>query len=125
MSDADVMVDREQLLARVRMQPSWKHALADHLVGESFQKLRAFLKQKQQDGEVIYPVGAQIFNAFELTPLEQVKVVILGQDPYHGPRQANGLAFSVQRSIPIPPSLRNVFHELSTDLGITSASDIV
>ena len=118
MSDADLSVNREQLLARVRLSPHWKHALADHLVGDSFQKLRGFLKQKQQDGEVIYPVGSLIFNAFELTALDQVKVVILGQDPYHGPRQANGLAFSVQRSIPIPPSLRTVFHELSTDLGI-------
>lgn len=118
MSDADLIADRAQKLARVRMESSWKQALADHLVGESFQKLRDFLKQKQQAGEVIYPVGQLIFNAFELTPLSQVKVVILGQDPYHGPRQANGLAFSVQRSIPIPPSLRNVFHELSTDLGL-------
>ena len=104
MSDADLILDREQLLARVRLQASWKQTLADHLVGESFQSLREFLKQKQQAGEVIYPVGSMIFNAFELTPVPQVKVVILGQDPYHGPRQANGLAFSVQRSIPNPPS---------------------
>lgn len=121
MSDADLMLDREQLLARIRLEPNWKQALADHLVSDSFQNLRGFLKQKQQIGEVMYPSGAMIFNAFELTPLQQVKVVILGQDPYHGPRQANGLAFSVQRSIPIPPSLRNVFHELSTDLGIKAS----
>ncbi|MEC7118424.1 MAG: uracil-DNA glycosylase [Pseudomonadota bacterium] len=122
MSDSDLLPSPEQLLARVRMQSSWKNALSDHLVSDSFQTLRQFLKQQQEAGQVIYPVGSMIFNAFERTPLEQVKVVILGQDPYHGPRQANGLAFSVQRSIPIPPSLRNIFHELSTDLGIKLAN---
>lgn len=87
------------------------------MVGESFQSLREFLKQKQQAGEVIYPTGSMIFNAFELTPLSQVNVVILGKIHIMA-RQANGLAFRLQRSIPIPPSLRNIFHELSTDLGI-------
>jgi uracil-DNA glycosylase len=116
MTDTDL--SHEQKLARVRMEPQWKNALADHLLSESFAALRAFLKERQEQGAVIYPAGPMMFNAFSLTPLDQVRVVILGQDPYHGPRQANGLAFSVQRSLPLPPSLRNIYHELSTDLGI-------
>lgn len=116
MTDTDL--NHEQKLARVRMEPQWKNALADHLLSDSFQSLRDFLKQRQEQGAVIYPAGPMIFNAFNHTPLDQVRVVILGQDPYHGPRQANGLAFSVQRSLPLPPSLRNIYHELSTDLGI-------
>lgn len=110
-----------ELLARVRLEPSWKTALADHLVSDGFQRLRQFIKQQQDAQKVIYPPNAQIFNAFALTPLHQVRVVILGQDPYHGPQQANGLSFSVQRGLPLPPSLRNVFHELSTDLGVAAA----
>jgi uracil-DNA glycosylase len=122
MGMTEAEVSREQKLARVRMEPHWKQALEDPLVSDSFQQLREFIKTRQEQGETIYPPASLIFNAFSRTPLPNVRVVILGQDPYHGPRQANGLAFSVQRSLPLPPSLRNVFHELSTDLGVRPAA---
>lgn len=80
--------------------------------------LRDFLFQEKQAQKIIYPPSKQIFSALNTTPLADVKVVILGQDPYHGPNQANGLSFSVQKGIALPPSLRNIFHELHTDLGI-------
>ncbi len=80
--------------------------------------LRDFLFQQKQAQKTIYPQSKQIFNALNITPLDHVKVVILGQDPYHGPNQANGLSFSVQRGVALPPSLRNIFHELNTDLGV-------
>ncbi len=79
--------------------------------------LKAFLLTEKQQGKVIYPASKNIFNAFNSTPLDQVKVVILGQDPYHGPNQAHGLCFSVQPGIPAPPSLQNMFKELRRDLG--------
>ncbi|ACE84467.1 uracil-DNA glycosylase [Cellvibrio japonicus Ueda107] len=82
------------------------------------QQLRAFLVAEKQMGKVIYPASKNIFNAFNSTPLDNVKVVILGQDPYHGPNQAHGLCFSVQPGIPAPPSLLNMFKELERDLGI-------
>lgn len=118
---APMAESREQMLARVRLEPSWKSALTDHLISPSFQNLRQFIKSKQEEGQTVYPPNPLIFNAFTLTPLDRVKVVILGQDPYHGPMQANGLAFSVQKSIPLPPSLRNIFHELATDLGVPAS----
>lgn len=80
--------------------------------------LRDFLLQEKQQNKVIYPPSSLIFNALNTTPLNQVKVVIIGQDPYHGPNQAHGLSFSVQRGVALPPSLRNIFHELHTDLGV-------
>ncbi len=80
--------------------------------------LRDFLFQEKQAQKIIYPPSKQIFSALNITPLDHVKVVILGQDPYHGPNQANGLSFSVQKGIALPPSLRNIFHELNTDLGV-------
>src|SRR5690625_5284361 len=87
-------------------------------VAQSYmQELKAFLLAEKQAGKVIYPASTQIFNAFNSTPLEQVKVVVLGQDPYHGPGQAHGLCFSVQPGVPTPPSLRNIFKELQRDLG--------
>lgn len=78
----------------------------------------AILLQEKQQNKVIYPPSSLIFNALNTTPLNQVKVVIIGQDPYHGPNQAHGLSFSVQRGVALPPSLRNIFHELHTDLGV-------
>jgi uracil-DNA glycosylase len=81
-------------------------------------QLKAFLLSEKQQGKVIYPPSKNIFNAFNSTPLDQVKVVILGQDPYHGPNQAHGLCFSVQPGVPAPPSLQNMFKELNRDLGI-------
>ncbi len=83
-----------------------------------FQDLLAFLNQRAQAGAIIYPPKGQWFRAFELTPLSQTKVVILGQDPYHNPEQAQGLSFSVPEGMTLPPSLRNIYQELETDLGI-------
>ncbi len=80
--------------------------------------LRQFLRDEKAAGKIIYPPGAQIFNALDSTPLPQVKVVILGQDPYHGPGQAHGLCFSVAPGVPAPPSLKNIFKELQRDLGL-------
>src|SRR5688572_33244918 len=82
------------------------------------QALREFLQEQKQQGKVIYPAGKNIFNAFNSTPFDDVKVVILGQDPYHGPGQAHGLCFSVQPGVPTPPSLVNIYKELKRDLNI-------
>ena len=82
-------------------------------------KLRQFLAEEKKLGKTIYPPAPDYFNAFNTTPLSQVKVVILGQDPYHGVGQAHGLCFSVRRGIAVPPSLHNIYRELSTDVGAT------
>ena len=102
----------------VKIEQSWKDALAGEFEKPYFAELVRFLHQEKADGKVIYPPGSQIFHAFDLTPVPKVKVVILGQDPYHGPGQAMGLSFSVPRGVPAPPSLRNIFKEIETDLGI-------
>ena len=102
----------------VKIEQSWKAALAGEFEKPYFAQLVRFLNGEKAAGKVIYPPGSQIFRAFELTPVEQVKVVILGQDPYHGPGQAMGLSFSVPDGVPAPPSLRNIFQEVETDLGI-------
>lgn len=102
----------------VKIEQSWKNALAPEFGKPYFEQLVRFLHGEKAAGKVIYPPGSQIFRAFELTPVEQVKVVILGQDPYHGPGQAMGLSFSVPDGVPAPPSLRNIFQEVETDLGI-------
>jgi len=102
---------------RVRLEPGWKQALASEFSSDYMTRLRAFLLAEKQQGKVVYPPGSQIFNAFEHTPFDQVKVVILGQDPYHGPGQAHGLCFSVPEGVPPPPSLINIFKEISRDFG--------
>ena len=102
----------------VKIEQSWKNALADEFGKPYFESLVRFLHQEKAAGQVIYPPGSQIFRAFDLTPVEQVKVVILGQDPYHGPGQAHGLSFSVPANVPAPPSLKNIFKEIETDLGV-------
>jgi uracil-DNA glycosylase len=100
-------------------EPSWKGALESYTASsESFQRLQEFLQQEQGDGVTIYPPPSSVFSALNLCPLNQTKVVILGQDPYHGPNQGTGLAFSVNRGIPIPPSLKNIFREAIDDVGI-------
>lgn len=109
--------EKQAILAKVRMPDDWKKALADELTSDNMDQLRAFLKQQYQAGKTIYPPAPLMFNAFDLTPLSQVKVVILGQDPYHGPGQAMGLAFSVPKTIPKPPSLNNVLKEMADDIG--------
>jgi len=102
----------------VRIEQSWKDALAPEFEKPYFQELVRFLHGEKAAGKVIYPPGSLIFRAFDLTPVENVKVVIMGQDPYHGPGQAMGLSFSVPDGIQTPPSLRNIFKEIDDDLGI-------
>lgn len=102
----------------VRIEESWKQALQSEFEKPYFAGLVASLHEEKARGEVIYPPGSQIFRAFELTPVPQVKVVILGQDPYHNPGQAMGLSFSVPDGVPAPPSLINIFKEISSDLGV-------
>ena len=102
----------------VKIESTWKDALAGEFEKPYFAQLVRFLHQEKAAGKVIYPPGSQIFHAFDLTPVPQVKVVILGQDPYHGPRQAMGLSFSVPDGVPTPPSLQNIFKEIESDMGI-------
>jgi uracil-DNA glycosylase len=102
----------------VKIEPGWKEVLKDEFNKDYFQQLVAFLKMEKAAGKVIYPPGGLIFHAFDATPFNHVKVVLLGQDPYHGPGQAHGLAFSVQPGIKPPPSLVNIFKELQQDLGV-------
>lgn len=101
-----------------QIEPSWKAVLAEEFQKPYFQKIKQTLVEEKQNGKTIYPPGPLIFNAFNLTPFDEVKVVIIGQDPYHGKGQAHGLCFSVPQGIAPPPSLVNVFKELNTDLGI-------
>lgn len=102
----------------VKIESSWKQALQSEFDEPYFAELVRFLHQEKQAGKVIFPPGPQIFRAFELTPLPQVKAVILGQDPYHGYGQAMGLCFSVPEGVPAPPSLKNIFREIENDLGV-------
>lgn len=99
-------------------EPSWLAALETEFQAPYMQDLRRFLQQEKKARKVIYPKSEAVFTALNMTPLDKVKVVILGQDPYHGPNQAHGLCFSVQPGVRIPPSLRNIYQELESDLGI-------
>lgn len=110
---------------RVKLEASWKAVLATEFEQPYMQALADFLREEKQQGKVIYPPGPLIFNALNLTPLPQVKVVILGQDPYHGPGQSHGLSFSVPPGVAIPPSLLNMYKELQRDLNILSPSTVV
>ena len=105
-------------LEKVQLDASWKYGLSDFLLSPKMDQLKDFLVQEKNANKVIYPPSSLIFNALNTTPIANVKVVILGQDPYHGPNQAHGLSFSVQNGVAIPPSLRNIFHELKSDLGV-------
>ena len=102
----------------VKIEQSWKDALAGEFEKPYFASLVRFLHHEKAAGKKIFPPGSQIFKAFELTPLDKLKVVILGQDPYHGPGQAHGLSFSVPEGIPAPPSLKNIFKEIESDMGV-------
>ena len=102
----------------VRIEQSWKDALADEFGKPYFESLVRFLHKEKSEGKRIFPPGSQIFKAFDLTPVAQVKVVILGQDPYHGPGQAHGLSFSVPEGVPAPPSLKNIFKEIESDMEV-------
>ena len=99
--------------------PEWQTALNDEFEQPYMQQLKAFLKQEKQANKVIYPHSQNWFHALEVTPLSKVKVVILGQDPYHQPGQAHGLCFSVMPGVKVPPSLMNIYKELKTDLDVT------
>lgn len=100
------------------LHSSWQQVLGNELQRPYMQELSEFLHAEKQKGKEIYPPGALIFNAFNHTPFDQVRVVIIGQDPYHGPGQAMGLSFSVPQGIKVPPSLVNIYKELATDLGV-------
>lgn len=102
----------------VKIHPSWANVLSAEFQKPYFRALLQFIKNEKAAGKQIYPPGSLIFNAFDSTPFEAVKVVILGQDPYHNPGQAMGLSFSVPKGVAIPPSLRNMYLELETSLGI-------
>ncbi|WP_229710262.1 uracil-DNA glycosylase [Halopseudomonas pertucinogena] len=101
----------------VQLAEDWKQALGDEFDQPYMQQLRAFLLEEKAAGKVIFPPGPLIFNALNSTPLSKVKVVIIGQDPYHGPGQAHGLCFSVQPGVRPPPSLQNIYKEIHRDLG--------
>lgn len=103
----------------VRLDPSWLKVLGKEFDQPYMKQLKTFLQQQKNSGKVIYPPGSQWFSAFNYTPFDKVRVVILGQDPYHGPDQAHGLCFSVLPGVKVPPSLANIYKELASDLGIT------
>jgi len=103
---------------RIKLEPSWKSHVGDYLQRDDMQALAGFLRERKTRGARIYPPGPQIFAALDATPFDAAKVVILGQDPYHGAGQAHGLCFSVQPGVPVPPSLDNIFKELQRDLGV-------
>jgi uracil-DNA glycosylase len=106
----------------VQIESSWKELLSDEFEKPYFVSLSEYLKREKLSGIKIYPKSPDIFNAFNMTPVQNVKVVILGQDPYHGPGQAHGLSFSVPEGVALPPSLQNIYKELFTDLGIKPAN---
>src|SRR5690606_33317012 len=106
---------------RVRLEATWKAALAAEFEAPYMASLRQFLLEQKRARRVIYPKSEHIFAALDLCPLPRVKVVIIGQDPYHGPNQAHGLCFSVLPGVEIPPSLANIYKELETDLAIPRA----
>ncbi|MCB0603011.1 MAG: uracil-DNA glycosylase, partial [Saprospiraceae bacterium] len=101
----------------IQIEESWKRKLAEEFAKPYFKGIKQFLQEQKQQGITVYPPGPLIFNAFNTTPFDRVKVVVIGQDPYHGPGQAMGLSFSVPRGIAIPASLRNIYKELQNSLG--------
>ncbi len=103
---------------RLKLETSWKERLGGVFATPELQQLAAFLRAEKAAGKVIYPPGSQIFAALDSTPFDRVKVVILGQDPYHGPGQAHGLCFSVAPGVAVPPSLQNIFKEITRDLDL-------
>lgn len=109
-------------MLEVKLETSWHQRLAPVFETVEMRALNDFLRQEKAAGKKIHPPSHKIFNAFALTPFDQVKVVILGQDPYHGPGQAHGLSFSVESNVAPPPSLKNIYKELQADLGLKPAS---
>jgi uracil-DNA glycosylase len=102
----------------LKLEPSWKARVGDYLARPDMQALSEFLRVELRAGKTIYPPPKKIFAALDTTPFDQVKVVLIGQDPYHGPSQAHGLCFSVMPGVPIPPSLENMLKEIQSDVGI-------
>jgi len=98
------------------LEPGWLKVLDTEFEKKYMKDLKAFLLQEKEEGFTVYPKGSDIFNAFNITPFDKVKVVILGQDPYHGDGQAHGLSFSVKKGVTVPPSLKNIYKELETDI---------
>ena len=107
---------------RIKLIPSWKNRIGEEFDKEYMKNLRQFLVSEKKAGKMIFPPGDEMFSALNATPFQDVKVVILGQDPYHGAGQAHGLSFSVRPDIPCPPSLKNIYQEIYTDLGISPAN---
>jgi uracil-DNA glycosylase len=107
----------------VKIEHTWKAALKDQFTKDYFLQIVTFIKTEKATGKIIFPPGSLMFNAFEKTPFDKVKVVLLGQDPYHNPGQAHGLSFSVPNGIAKPPSLINIFKEIQSDLGIVPSLD--
>lgn len=105
-------------MSNVKLPPCWLSVLGEEFTQPYMKELKAFLATEKANKKIIYPKGENIFKAFDLTPFDNVKVVILGQDPYHGPNQAHGLCFSVQQGVDKPPSLLNIFKEIERDLKI-------
>lgn len=116
------MPNEPQIEVNPRIDASWLEVLQDEFKSDYFKKLKLFLLDEKKEKAIFYPPGSQIFNAFNLCTFDQVRVVILGQDPYHGPGQAHGLCFSVPDGIPQPPSLQNIFKEIKDDLGLNMPS---
>lgn len=104
-------------MSDVKIDPSWKKELAPQFEQEYWKSLTDFVREEYQT-KTVFPPGPNVFRAFDMCPFDQVKVVIVGQDPYHGIRQANGLSFSVNDGIPLPPSLKNIYQEIRNDLGV-------
>lgn len=109
---------KDEITVSPKIEESWKKVLAEEFEGEYMKELKKKLVDEIKRGVVLYPTGKNIFNAFNLTPFDKVKVVILGQDPYHGKGQAHGLSFSVPDGVKPPPSLMNIFKEIENDLGV-------
>lgn len=109
-------------VSKPKIEEGWLRALGPEFQKPYFAELKQFLLDEKNAGKVVYPPGPLIFNAFNTTPFDEVKVVILGQDPYHGPGQAHGLCFSVQHGVKPPPSLVNIYKEMKTDLGLNPPS---
>ena len=110
--------NKESSLSSINIEESWRKRLIEEFEKPYMRELSAFLKMEKKEGKEIFPIGSEILSAFNLTPFEKVKVVILGQDPYHGRGQAHGLSFSVKKGVQPPPSLENIFKELKTDIAM-------
>lgn len=122
MSELALSTPSDEKVPSPKLPEDWLKILGDEFGKPYMLKLKEFLKQEKAAGKVIYPKGAEIFNALDNTPFKDVKVVILGQDPYHGPNQAHGLSFSVRKGIPKPPSLVNIYKEIERDLQVKMPS---